>query len=217
MELAAIIAILLPLVTMAAYATIGYLANLSGSEATEKFDPRKIMGVFLISVFIAVVNYMRGTEVSIDMIIQVLLANGGLLYFADKGSKAVARSKTVATVSGSSESGWDGTLGLTILPTQQEGVSPFKALIDIRASPNEGEFQANEAMIDWGDGSLTTSVALFYGEGSASHEYTYKKTPEGKSWSRQFKPTVQVRNSQGKTKDAYVIVYCYDPEYLGPK
>jgi hypothetical protein len=110
---------------------------------------------------------------------------------------------------------WDGTVDLKTLPTFQEGYSPFEARIRIEAAPDEGEFAANEAAVDWGDGSPGTNIPLLWGNGEVTHIYTYKRADEHAAASRMFHPSVTARNSQGKTKRAIVTVYVFDPTYTG--
>lgn len=111
------------------------------------------------------------------------------------------------------------TPGVSILPTNNQGKSPFTVEFAIKGSPDSGPAEVVEGTIDFGDGSPPQSFVMDFGWATVKHTYTYTKPLEGKSWSQNCFPTVTVRNLLGKeasTGRGACWVDTFDPAYSGP-
>jgi hypothetical protein len=111
------------------------------------------------------------------------------------------------------------TPGVSILPTNNQGKSPFTVEFAIKGSPDSGPAEVVEGTIDFGDGSPPQSFVIDFGWATVKHTYTYTKPLEGKSWSQNCFPTVTVRNLLGKeasTGRGACWVDTFDPAYSGP-
>jgi len=124
------------------------------------------------------------------------------------------------TVMGSIDpSYYEITPGVSILPTNNQGKSPFTVEFAIKGSPDSGPAEVVEGTIDFGDGSPPQSFVMDFGWATVKHTYTYTKPLEGKSWSQNCFPTVTVRNLLGKeasTGRGACWVDTFDPAYNGP-
>jgi len=111
------------------------------------------------------------------------------------------------------------TPGVSVLPTNNQGKSPFTVEFAIKGSPDSGPAEVVEGTIDFGDGSPPQSFIMDFGWATVKHTYTYTKPLEGKSWSQNCFPTVTVRNLLGKeasTGRGACWVDTFDPAYNGP-
>jgi hypothetical protein len=107
----------------------------------------------------------------------------------------------------------EASVDVEVLPTQQEGDSPFVATFYVNASPDAGPDQAMALSVDMGDGA-TTQIPLVNGHAVLTHTYTYKMAPGGKSGSKEFIPAFTARNASGKVRTATAHVYAKDPAYV---
>jgi hypothetical protein len=111
------------------------------------------------------------------------------------------------------------TPGVSILPTNNQGKSPFTVEFAIKGSPDSGPAEVAEGTINFGDGSPPLSFVMDFGWATVKHTYTYTKPLDGKSWSQNCFPTVTVRNLLGKeasTGRGACWVDTFDPAYSGP-
>jgi len=111
------------------------------------------------------------------------------------------------------------TPGVSVLPTNNQGKSPFTVEFAIKVSPDSGPAEVVEGTIDFGDGSPPQSFVMDFGWATVKHTYTYVKPLDGKSWSQNCFPVVTVRNLLGKeasTGRGACWVDTFDPAYNGP-
>lgn len=133
MEPTELFAVLLPLITLVVYATIGFLANKTGSDTETSFNPKKVVTVFIIALILAVINFLQGNMLTVDQLIALIPTYSGIFYLADKTVKTVVNAKT--------------TVENSVTTTACKPTTPCKMSQSVKEFLIAGETPADQAII----------------------------------------------------------------------